>query len=326
MGVAMGSGAAATFGGMAAVGAASGAGGAAGGYLASWGLTAAAAKAGGNFNSSGYSLGGLGKATLTGLVSGGISGGGTNLGGAYIGTAAGTSAGMAFGSAAWGEDPTWKSAGVAFSSAYMGMVMSSALSSRQSEETKRNAAGFASRDEAAAAGMREYEPKVAAMTADHKPHEIGFLIYELDGKYRYSEPVIGAKRDALSVDEYESISLPSGARVTDMAHVHPMMNRNVDNSPYAYPLTDGTSVASPMSIDDELAMSREIWRKTFGFTDDSRSYVGTPDGRLAIYSVSGKGVSQSLPRLAMPGMDMPYQRTPEGSPHFSGADAEFPAG
>jgi RHS repeat-associated protein len=309
MGAAIGTGAAATFGGMTAVGAASGAGGAAGGYLASWGLTAAAARAGGNFNSSGYSWSGLGKATLTGLVSGGISGGGTNLGGAYIGTAAGTSAGIAFGSAAWGEDPTWKSAGLAFSSAFMGMVMSSALSSKQSEAAQRNAKGFASRDEAAAAGMREYEPKVAAMTADHDPHEIGFLIYELEGKYRYSDPVIGAAKDALTLAEFKSISLPSGARVTDMAHVHPMLNHNVDNSPFAFPLTDGSSVVSPMSIDDELAMSREIWRETFGLTDDSRSYVGTPDGRLAIYSVSGNGVSQSLPRLAMPGMEMPYQRT-----------------
>jgi hypothetical protein len=74
-------------------------------------------------------------------------------------------------------------------------------------------------------------------------------------------------------------------------------------------LTDGSTVVSPMSIDDERVQSSKLWRSTFGFNDDSRCYVGTPDGRMGIYSVSGKGVAPRLPQLTMPGMDLPAQRT-----------------
>ncbi|MGC4069489.1 MAG: hypothetical protein QM784_33515 [Polyangiaceae bacterium] len=308
MGAAIGSATAATFGDTMAVGAATGVGGSAGGYLASWGLNAAAAEAGGNFSSSGCSLGGLGKASRTGLVSGGISGGGTNLGGAYIGTAAGTSAGIAFGSAAWGEDVTWSSLGMSFATAFGGAIASAGLSKGWSEATERNTEGYASRDEAAKAGMRKYQPEVAASQENLKAHEIGFLIYELNGRYGVSEPIHGLGNGVeIKPSQFYDIDIPSGATITDVAHIHPELGQ-------PWGLTDGGTVMSPPSPDDMDIMSNPTFRSKLGLSDQSRMYVGTPDGKMAILSKGGLGPKHmSLPRLEVPVVGKTTSNTPTGT-------------
>jgi RHS repeat-associated protein len=145
IGAALGPSASASFGGMMAIGATSGLASTNAGYTSSWAGTAFAKAAGGNFTTSGYSWSGLGKSMVTGAASGAVGGGITNISGStYIGTISGTAAGIGFGSAAWGEDPSWKSAGISFAAAFSGAVMSSALSNSNSAATESKTAGKAS--------------------------------------------------------------------------------------------------------------------------------------------------------------------------------------
>lgn len=131
---------AASLGGGVLIGSGAGTASALASYSTSWMGTGLAKALGLNMSTAGYSVGGMAKAGLTGAVSGAVSGG---IGSGFVGTAAGTATGVGFGYAAWGEDVSWKSAGIAFASAYSGMLMSSSLSDDTSQATARNTAGRA---------------------------------------------------------------------------------------------------------------------------------------------------------------------------------------
>jgi hypothetical protein len=82
---------------------------------------------------------GGGVGVLAGSQSGGLSG----FAGTMAGTGAGTGAGIGFGWAAFGQDPTWQSAGIAFASAFAGAIASTALSAGWSEITEGETGGRA---------------------------------------------------------------------------------------------------------------------------------------------------------------------------------------
>ncbi len=100
----------------------------------------------------------IGKSALIGAVSGAVGGavgveagstssnGLTALGGTMVGTAAGTGAGIGFAWAAFGQDPTWQSAGIAFASAFGGALASTALSRGYQAATEKSTAGRAAGD------------------------------------------------------------------------------------------------------------------------------------------------------------------------------------
>ncbi len=182
------------------------------------------------------SWGNSGTAALTGAVSGAVGGAvgvmagsqsanaWASFGGTMAGAAAGTGAGIGFGWAAWGQEPTWQSAGLAFASAFAGAIASTALSKGYQEATEADtageaagiAAGKAARRGSDAVAWQNNERETARLAAAIDAYDAGHMLAENTLDPRQLE-IIRQNVEAVRQAEWELFYALSGAKLAKMA-------------------------------------------------------------------------------------------------------------